>query len=40
MLARTPKATELDFASILKIPPKPTTIAEAESKWREAAAEL
>lgn len=38
MLARTPR-TEMDFASILKIPPKPASIAEAERKWREAVAE-
>jgi hypothetical protein len=25
----------MDFANILKIPPKPTSIAEAERKWRE-----
>ncbi|MGX9575775.1 hypothetical protein [Mesorhizobium sp. f-mel] len=40
MLAKTPRATELDFAAVLKIPPKPAAIAEAERKWREAAAEL
>lgn len=40
MLARTPKATEMDFANILKIPPKPAAIAEAERVWRESVAEL
>ncbi|RWC41970.1 MAG: hypothetical protein EOS28_18435 [Mesorhizobium sp.] len=30
---------DLDFASILKIPPKPTAIAEAERKWQSAVAE-
>ncbi|MFD2053775.1 hypothetical protein ACFSQT_11970 [Mesorhizobium calcicola] len=40
MLARTPRATEMDFASILKIPPKPAAIAEAERVWRASVAEL
>ena len=40
MLARTPKATEMDFIETLKIPPKPSAIADAERKWREAAADL
>ncbi|WP_192177674.1 hypothetical protein [Mesorhizobium amorphae] len=39
MLARTPRATEMDFASILKIPPKPAEIADAERDWRAAVAE-
>ncbi|MER9167334.1 hypothetical protein NKI12_08105 [Mesorhizobium australicum] len=36
MLARTPKTTEIDFANILTIPPKPAAIAEADAAWRNA----
>ncbi|RWF41849.1 MAG: hypothetical protein EOS65_10930 [Mesorhizobium sp.] len=39
MLARTPKAADMDFASILKIPPMPAAIAEAERKWQAAVAD-
>lgn len=39
MLAKTPRVAEVDFASILKIPPKPAAIAEAERKWQAAVAE-
>ncbi|MBB6407649.1 hypothetical protein HNQ71_000293 [Mesorhizobium sangaii] len=40
MLARTPKAADMDFANILKIPPKPAAIAQAERVWRESVGEL
>ncbi|ESX98734.1 hypothetical protein [Mesorhizobium sp. LNJC405B00] len=36
MLARTPKTSETDFASILKIPAKPAAISEADAAWQHA----
>ncbi|MGX5839754.1 hypothetical protein ACWGTI_03405 [Mesorhizobium sp. ArgA1] len=38
MLARLPKAADMDFAK-LKIPPKPAAITDAERDWRAAVAE-